>query len=159
LNIRIATPADLPTLIKLERQSHTAAHWSEETYQRLFAQQHIATRVVIAAENDADVIGFAVARNVGPEWEIENIIVAAPKRRHGVGSALVSEIVNRAEAANGESVSLEVRQSNLAARALYKKSGFAECGYRKAYYSDPEEDAVCYRLILASKTQNDTEGG
>jgi ribosomal-protein-alanine N-acetyltransferase len=39
-------------------------------------------------------------------------------------------------------VTLEVRRSNVAARALYEKYGFTERGIRKAYYSDNREDAL-----------------
>jgi ribosomal-protein-alanine N-acetyltransferase len=46
-------------------------------------------------------------------------------------------------------VYLEVRESNRAARSLYVKCAFIESGHRKSYYSEPEEDAVLYRLDFA----------
>ena len=46
-------------------------------------------------------------------------------------------------------VFLEVRESNGAARALYAALGFTELARRKAYYSNPREDAVVMRLDLA----------
>jgi len=52
----------------------------------------------------------------------------------------------RAEGA--ESIFLEVRESNLAARSFYQDSAFVESGRRKGYYSDPQEDAVVYRFQL-----------
>lgn len=45
---------------------------------------------------------------------------------------------------NGEAVFLEVRESNMAARRLYEKLGFAETGRRRGYYANPPEDAVLY---------------
>jgi ribosomal-protein-alanine N-acetyltransferase len=43
---------------------------------------------------------------------------------------------------------LEVRRSSAEARALYKKLGFKNCGYRRRYYRDPVDDAVLYKLLL-----------
>ncbi|MPM90203.1 hypothetical protein SDC9_137320 [bioreactor metagenome] len=39
-------------------------------------------------------------------------------------------------------MTLEVRVSNTAARELYAKLGFAQCGVRKRYYSNNNEDAL-----------------
>ena len=47
-----------------------------------------------------------------------------------------------------QSIHLEVRESNNAARALYVKCGFASTGRRPKYYSNPEEDAVLYSIQL-----------
>jgi ribosomal-protein-alanine N-acetyltransferase len=50
-----------------------------------------------------------------------------------------------AEAQGAESVFLEVRESNRAARFLYEKWSFVESGRRKQYYQGPQEDAIVYR--------------
>ena len=47
-----------------------------------------------------------------------------------------------------EDIFLEVRESNVSARALYVKLGFAEIGKRKKYYSNPTEDAILMKLSL-----------
>ena len=82
------------------------------------------------------------------EWEIENIAIAGPARRRGLGTRLLGELLDLARAQGAESVFLEVRESNHAARALYEKWSFIESGRRKKYYKDPEEDAILYRLVL-----------
>jgi ribosomal-protein-alanine N-acetyltransferase len=45
-----------------------------------------------------------------------------------------------------DTVFLEVRESNLAARRLYEKATFVEKGRRQLYYQEPEEDAIVYQL-------------
>ena len=45
---------------------------------------------------------------------------------------------------NAESVFLEVRESNTAARGLYEKLAFHQTGRRKSYYCAPLEDAILY---------------
>ena len=93
----------------------------------------------------AMVEGFVVAHQIGPECEIENVVVNPQLRRRGFGKLLLDEILKRVQEAGCEAVFLEVRESNRAARALYEKCGFREIGRRVKYYVQPQEDAVLYR--------------
>lgn len=92
--------------------------------------------------------GFLVARYVPSEWELENIVVAPAIRRMGIGRQLIDTLLVQARQTNSIAVFLEVRESNTAARSLYKKLGFMETGRRKAYYSNPSEGAVLYSKTL-----------
>jgi ribosomal-protein-alanine acetyltransferase len=92
--------------------------------------------------------GFLVANRVGKEWALENIVVAGKSRRRGVGILLVSELIHFARGELADRISLEVRESNQSARALYGKTGFQEHGLRRGYYSNPPEDAILYLLRL-----------
>ena len=131
----------------LEKHAVTASHWSKEQYERLFSG-NVPTRVARVIEEDGVVDGFLVARAVGNEWEIENIAIAGPARRRGLGSRLLGEFLDLARERGAESVFLEVRESNRAARALYEKWAFVEAGRRSGYYREPEEDAAVYRFVL-----------
>lgn len=144
MNIRAATAADVPAMLELERRAATAAHWKEEDYRRLF--QPGGGRVALVLAEEGRLLGFVVGRDLGEEWEIENVAVAGRARRRGLGTRLVGELLDRARARGARSVFLEVRESNRAARALYEKWAFVESGRRKSYYHEPEEDAVVYRL-------------
>jgi len=147
--IRPAQPADIVTMFALERQSGTAAHWSEQEYGALFAPEAPRRMAVVATET-AELLGFAIVRCGSEEWEIENVVVAAPHRRRGVGGELVRQILRAARQAGAVSILLEVRESNLPARKLYEQLGFAKIGRRTAYYHDPLEDA----LVLRSSADN-----
>ncbi|MGC1435574.1 MAG: ribosomal protein S18-alanine N-acetyltransferase [Terriglobales bacterium] len=146
MRIRLATPADIPTMMTLERRAASAAHWSAEQYQAVFSGE---SRVALVLEEEADVQGFIAGRAVGEEWEIENIAVAGPVQRSGLGTRLLGEFLDWARGRGAEEVFLEVRESNFAARRLYEKWAFLETGRRKDYYREPEEDAIVYRLGLA----------
>jgi ribosomal-protein-alanine N-acetyltransferase len=149
VKIRLATPEDVPHLIELDRASGTAAHWTAEQYQDLFQMASAPPRLVLLAEApDGSVVGFLVAQHVTPEWELENIVVSAPERRKGIGNALLQTLLEAVRQACGEAVLLEVRESNECARCFYSRAGFQQSGRRKAYYSNPLEDAVLYRLSL-----------
>lgn len=148
ITIRPAALADIPTILALERSSPGAAHWDEQEYSRILRGNTAAERLVLVAEENG-IIGFIVARAVGPEWEIENIAVAPQAMRQQLGTGLVSAIVELARKRGGAALHLEVRESNAAARALYEKSGFVQTGRRSDYYRDPTEDAIVYRLQLS----------
>lgn len=153
--VRLATPADIPALLALDRGAPTAAHWSEADYQRLFAEAAGCLTMVIEWD---DLQGFLVARDLGPEWEIENIVIANSAQRRGLGARLVQEVLERAQTQATQAVCLEVRESNQAARGLYSKLGFVESGRRKSYYRNPEEDAVLYKKLLPQPLRKAIEG-
>ncbi len=104
-----------------------------------------------APGSSCDILGFLVARHLAPEWELENLVVAPAARRQGLGQRLVHALLAMAAETNSQSVFLEVRESNAAARSLYEKTNFAQTGRRKAYYKDPAEDALLYRFSLGIK--------
>lgn len=152
--IRDASLAELPQIVKLEQESATAAHWNEADYLRIFADRNrgdLLKHIVLVVESEVagkTLIGFIVARAVGREWEIENIVIADVAQREGHGSQLLNALIDRARVECAEIILLDVRESNEAAIALYKKYGFKQDGRRRNYYSNPEEDALLLRLGL-----------
>ena len=161
MRVRTATPADIPAMMELERQCATAAHWTERQYQRVFQTSDASHRLVLVMVEDDDpapyeptpktessLIGFLIAHHMGQDWELENVVVKSPARRKRVGTALLNQLLVRARSPESESVFLEVRESNQAARALYLKWGFQQTGRRRAYYTSPTEDAILYQHRL-----------
>ena len=94
-----------------------------------------------------------VVAGVGTLWlapdaaHITSLAVAGEARRQGHGRRLVTALVALAGSLGAEAVTLEVRASNEAARALYGGCGFEEVGERRRYYADGE-DAVIMTLPL-----------
>jgi [ribosomal protein S18]-alanine N-acetyltransferase len=160
LKIRKATPEDIPFIMRIERDCDTAAHWAEQQYRELFgaAADRDIKRLALVAESasssaetdsrETAPLGFLVARHLAPEWELENIVVTPSARRKGVGKQLLDGLLNTAREAHSTVVFLEVRESNIAARALYEKLGLRETGRRKSYYTSPLEDAILYSFDL-----------
>jgi ribosomal-protein-alanine N-acetyltransferase len=150
--IRPATPDDLPSIRVLEKQTESAAHWTEREYNALFAKDAPERIVLVALDNEsqgAQIQGFVIARSTLDEWEIENVIVASSRRRLGMATRLIQELLVRARNQGATSVLLEVRESNLAAGRLYEKLGFREQGRRNDYYNLPTEDALVLRVFVA----------
>jgi [ribosomal protein S18]-alanine N-acetyltransferase len=147
LHIRPATSADIAALMVLERAATTAAHWSREQYETALSDS-APQRLVLVLEKGAAIEGFLVARVLDREWEVENVVISSASQRQGLGAWLLAELILYARSKGAKSITLEVRESNLAARALYRKCGFSEIGRRPHYYCEPEEDALVYTLVL-----------
>ena len=142
--IRPAALSDVPAILAIERLAPNAAHWTSAEYTRLASAE-----TVLIAEAAGEFCGFACAKAVAGEWEIENVVVAPEFLRRGIASELLLELVRRAKAEAASAIFLEVRESNLPARRLYEKHSFRKHGRRQSYYRDPLEDAILYMLRLA----------
>ena len=156
VHVRAARPSDQPRLVEIASHSVTAAQWNQAEYLKLFSideseaqtqleagtKSQLQSRTALVVEQDGNVVGFIVGRQMDDEWEIENIAVTGAARRRGLGSRLVGELLDLARSRGGKSVFLEVRESNRAARSLYEKWAFIEVGRRKMYYQNPPEDAL-----------------
>jgi ribosomal-protein-alanine N-acetyltransferase len=141
LVIRSAALEDVGAILALERLAPSAAHWTTAQYNEL-----VNSGVVLVAEESGRLCGFVCAKAVLGEWEIENVVVAAEFLRRGVASELMRALIQGAKSEAAPVIRLEVRESNLPARALYVRHGFREAGRRRSYYSGPDEDAILYSL-------------
>lgn len=145
--VRIAVSADLPGIIEIASASDAAAHWPVQEYERMFAADPNRNRILLVLEEDKQLQGFVVGQCTGSDWEIENIAVRTACQRKGLGSQLLCGFLDAVrQDAKAQAVYLEVRQSNVAARKLYEKMGFLQVGLRKAYYPQPPEDALIYKI-------------
>ena len=146
--IRPATPTDIPAVFSLERALASAAHWPEASYNQIFAPGSPSRIALVLEDESHSLHGFVIARLASGECELENIGVVPHLQGHGAGTLLMESLIAAAREHNINSIHLEVRESNTAARALYVKCGFASTGRRPKYYSNPEEDAVLYSIQL-----------
>jgi len=146
MKIRRASRADLPSILAIEQQCPTIAHWPEAEYTQAI-ENVAARRTVLVAEHEGQVIGFVVARVIEHEWELENIAVIPERQRKGIGQALLRVLIDVARIHTADAIFLEVRESNSHARILYERCGFQQTGERKDYYSSPHENAVLYRYL------------
>lgn len=100
-----------------------------------------------ALDENGKVLGYVGLLTVLDEGYISNVAVAPEHRRRGVADALIQALATRVR--NKLSfLTLEVRESNLAAIRLYEKHGFVLVGKRKDYYDKPKEAALLMTLFL-----------
>ena len=118
--------------------------WSRKTLEDMVSNE---SAVNLAAVDPAGlVLGYISLCRVLDEGYINNVAVRPDCRRMGIATALL-EALRRQGVEKGLSfLTLEVRESNRGARALYAGLGFAEAGQRRGYYLHPKEDAIIMTL-------------
>jgi ribosomal-protein-alanine N-acetyltransferase len=86
------------------------------------------------------------------EAHVLNLCIASAWRRQGIARNLLVALLVHARDRGVRDAFLEVRRSNRAAIALYRRLGFECVGTRRGYYQaeDGREDALVYRLELGA---------
>lgn len=97
-----------------------------------------------------ELLGYFVLLVAAGEGHLLNLSVAAARQRSGHGSALLTEAMRMARSRGAQHVFLEVRPSNLGAKALYNRFGFRQVAVRPGYYpaQGGREDALVLTLAL-----------
>jgi ribosomal-protein-alanine acetyltransferase len=156
LLIRKLAAEDLDEVLVLAADSLEAPHWNRRDYEQILSAEpsERLLRCGLVADSGGKVAGFAVASWLRQETvaEVEGLFVELDCRRQGVGSALIGACMAWAANAGASAVRLEVRASNSAAHALYRRHGFSTAGVRRGYYSAPAEDALVLQASLLPLT-------
>lgn len=132
---------------KIERVVHFEP-WSFEMFEDEVNHPLGFSWVVCTGE---EVVGYICARIVEDVVEISNIAVRPDFQRRGIGSRLLSWVIDRALKERGvRRAILEVRASNEVALRLYTRYGFTVVGERDGYYLTPNgrEKALLMELEL-----------
>ena len=145
LVIARATAEQIEAIAAIERACFSDP-WSAESFTSLCEPG--APWIFLSARMDREICGYAVASAVCDEGEIANIAVAPAWQQQGVGTMLLIATLRELMLQGAESVYLEVRASNTAARRLYERRGFEATGLRRGYYTLPREDAIVMRRAL-----------
>lgn len=141
-----STAADLDAVMEIERLSFPTP-WPREAFADELARSW-ARLEVLRQISSGRVVAFCNYWLVTDELHILNVAVHPDERRHGHASYLLRHIISEGRKASFRLLSLEVRVSNRAAQALYRKFGFREVGVRPKYYADTGEDAILMDLAL-----------
>ncbi len=124
----------------IERRNHGENEDSHPPFwQRVFSRPK---SVRVAEHQQPPIVGYGGMWLMVDEAHISTLAAHPDWRGQGVGELLLLAMVDRAAEIGATVVTLEVRVSNSAAQALYRKYGFEVAGRRKGYYSDDGEDAL-----------------
>ncbi len=129
MKIERMTEAHLDAVAELERECF-AHPWSRESLKETLRS---GDSLFYIAELDGRVIGYIGMSFVLDEGYIYNVAVEKSSRKKGAGSALIQTLVNYGKKNGFAFLTLEVRESNTAARSLYSSFGFIKVGERKNY--------------------------
>jgi ribosomal-protein-alanine N-acetyltransferase len=163
VQIRRLTYADLPQVVAIERRAF-ASPWSLAMFVLELSKP---SGICLAAEAptqsaaggerrgeagdepearhtrdrlDGQLAGYVICSRYDQAWHVMNVAVDPDRRRRGIASALMAAVLERTEP--DAQLTLEVRESNRGAIALYERFGFRSAGVRRRYYANDGEDAV-----------------
>lgn len=137
--LRDMTEADLDAVLCIEREVH-AHPWTAGNFSDALRSRYVCK----IFEEGQEMLGYAVLMLAVGEAELLDIAVATRHQRHGWGRKLLEELMALARRRDMQRMVLEVRASNAAAIALYRKAGFTDIGLRRDYYpaENGREDAI-----------------
>ena len=144
VKIRPLAFTDLAQVISIERRAFTSP-WSLGMF---VIELSKPSGINLVAMLEGRIVGYAICARYVEAYHVMTLAVDPDNRRHGVATALLDGVIERAGAE--ANYTLEVRVSNAAAIALYERYGFRAVGTRPRYYADNGEDAiVMWRAIGA----------
>jgi [ribosomal protein S18]-alanine N-acetyltransferase len=131
--------ADIPAVHEIERLSFNAP-WPPYAFEQELANNRLAHYIV--ARSDERIVGFAGIWMMADEAHVTTFGVHPDTRRQGIGMRMMLALLELSLELHAARMTLEVRVSNEAAQALYRRFGFVMVGRRKRYYTDDGEDAL-----------------
>lgn len=128
--------------------------WTENMFMRELQLSLSHNLVAVVKENKSDqVAGFITFWIIANEFQLHNIAVRWNFRRKGIATRLFLAMIQEALDQGAYTGTLEVRNSNEAARKMYEKFGCRVTTVRPSYYSETKENA----LIMAVKLKEGLE--
>jgi ribosomal-protein-alanine N-acetyltransferase len=145
-----ATVEDSSALAALESECYSHP-WTERQFREELSYGPPGAVLVLRSPGPSvaewrGIGAYCVYRLVVDEMHLLNIAVVPGWRRRGIARWLLGFAMGQAGRAGAVRVLLEVRESNVEARALYAEAGFSTLGLRRAYYNEPVENAVVLTL-------------
>ena len=141
MEIESMKEAQVPQIAALERVCFSDP-WSEKS---IFSELENPLSCWLVAMDGERLAGYVGSQTVLGETDMMNLAVDPDYRRKGLGKELILSLIEALRQRESRCLTLEVRDSNAPARALYEGLGFQEIGRRKNYYRNPKEDALIYK--------------
>lgn len=138
ITFREMSAADIGAVVRIEKEAFYDA-WNESM---VLNEINNSLTHYLVMESSAGVIGYAGFWLVAGEAQITRVAVAEDERGKNFGTRLTAALIKEAWDLGAEAITLEVRESNIAAQKVYLTCGFASEGIRPNYYEDNHENAV-----------------
>jgi ribosomal-protein-alanine N-acetyltransferase len=138
--VPLTSRREIDEVVAIEEASFTNP-WTHEMHLAEFENRGVAF-CYLARNSEGRAIGFCSFWKVADELHINNVAVLPSERRAGVATALLAHVLQEGARLGAARATLEVRESNGAARRLYEKMGFSVAGIRQGYYTKPDEAAI-----------------
>lgn len=145
LSSRAMVEDDLVQVLKIERSAYPEP-WSEGVFSDCL---RVGYRCDLYLKND-QVVGYSVVSTGAGEAHLLNLCLHPEYQGLGLGRQMLRKVLEKLPQERVETIFLEVRVSNQAAKNLYLSEGFNEIGQRFNYYPKGEEreDALVFAKSL-----------
>jgi tRNA threonylcarbamoyl adenosine modification protein YeaZ/ribosomal-protein-alanine acetyltransferase len=137
---RAAGADDLKAVEALQQQTFTNP-WGVDAIRWELENTDVA-RLYVAREPGGALVAYCACWVIFDELHINSFAVDPAWRRRGIARQVLARVLEEAASSGVRAATLEVRRSNVAARALYEGLGFQVEGTRRDYYQEPREDAL-----------------
>lgn len=134
---------DIPELAELEKECFSVP-WSEAALNILLSDHAFGLKKSV----DGKIVAYVGVMFVENEAQVLNLASLPAYRKQGYARELLKELFSEIAKIGCDTLTLEVRESNIPAYNLYKSVGFSEIGKRKEYYSAPKEAAIIMEIRL-----------
>lgn len=147
--------SDIPQILEIENESQPEP-WTERSFleeidnprSTVLTAREVTSQGPGTVVSSNEIAGYICFWTVVGEIQILNIAVRKASRRRGIARKLIAFAIETGRREKAESVTLEVRESNLAARRLYEALGFKAVGKRPNYYAAGKESAILMELDI-----------
>ena len=148
--IRLARIEDANAIARMSRDSiETGLGWSWRPQRVLVSIRDPNTLSIVGG--DARVQGFCITQFGDEIAHLSLLAVDAKYRRRGLGRKLVGWMLMSARTAGIATVHVEMRTTNLTARAFYRTLGFEDAGVVAGYYRGVES---ALRMVLGLRARD-----
>ena len=123
----------LPAVFELEQKLFSGEEWSQEQFE---SEMELVpeSRMYWVAKLEGVVVGYFGLILIDDFADVATIAVVPEIRRKGVASKMIETMLVEAKRRGMKRMLLEVRTTNVAAIALYKRFGFEIIAERPNYY-------------------------
>ncbi len=131
--------SDIATVTRIERACFSTV-WPSDAFYNELSTNKLAHYFVGRFENR--VVAYGGVWVILEDSHVTTLAVDPNYRRRRFGEILLLRLIDEAIDRGAAWMTLEVRESNVAAQQLYRKYGFTTVTMRTGYYSDDNESAL-----------------
>ncbi|TPR12550.1 ribosomal protein S18-alanine N-acetyltransferase [Apilactobacillus timberlakei] len=140
---------DIPDIMKVEKSVYNGATpWTADVFETELRRRDDRFYLLVRYRDQLVAFIGSSLNDKEKDCHISNVAVLSEFQDRGLGYFLIAKVIQKARQLEYETVSLEVRLSNVRAQRLYSDLGFKKNGLKKNYYDDDNEDALDMVLDL-----------
>lgn len=138
VQIRWMIRRDMSSVLEIENQAF-GIPWCEEDFLVCLRKRNCIG--MVAEDLNERICGYMIYELEKYSMHVVNFAVDTKIHRQGVGTAMVNKLVSKLSQQRRQSISLEVRESNVDAQLFFRRMGFRAVGTFREHYEDTNEDA------------------